>query len=312
VPQPEQFSCGLLEVELSLSFDSSTIATTSGRFQRHGRRLWSLARNAARRSARLPLGPDLRGRPAFVLHRPASCDSIAAMRLLIIRHADPDYENDSITPPGHLEAQAVAARLARERIDRMFVSPLGRARATASYSEQRLGMQAAVLPWTREVPDVGVDLERFGHMAIWDVPGETIFHEHQVFDDAGWLETTHTRKVAAREKYETIIAGSDGFLAGLGFEREGYRYRVTRENHEQVALFCHNGFALTWLAHLLRIPVLLVWNAFWHAPAAITTVLMEQRSEQWALPRCLAVGEVGHLREAGLPVRYRGLLGNNW
>lgn len=30
------------------------------------------------------------------------------MRLYIIRHADPDYPNNTITPEGHLEAQALA------------------------------------------------------------------------------------------------------------------------------------------------------------------------------------------------------------
>ncbi len=29
------------------------------------------------------------------------------MRLYIIRHADPDYPNNTITPEGHLEAQAL-------------------------------------------------------------------------------------------------------------------------------------------------------------------------------------------------------------
>ena len=34
------------------------------------------------------------------------------MRLYIIRHADPDYKNDTITVFGHKDAQALAKRLA--------------------------------------------------------------------------------------------------------------------------------------------------------------------------------------------------------
>jgi probable phosphoglycerate mutase len=33
------------------------------------------------------------------------------MRLLIIRHAEPDYKNNTITPAGHQEARALAQHL---------------------------------------------------------------------------------------------------------------------------------------------------------------------------------------------------------
>jgi probable phosphoglycerate mutase len=47
------------------------------------------------------------------------------LRLYIIRHGDPDYINNTITPQGHLEAQALAKRLEREGITRIYSSPLG-------------------------------------------------------------------------------------------------------------------------------------------------------------------------------------------
>ena len=54
------------------------------------------------------------------------------MKLLFVRHADPDYANDSLTPAGRLEAQALADRLIHEDITEFFVSPLGRAKETAA------------------------------------------------------------------------------------------------------------------------------------------------------------------------------------
>ena len=34
------------------------------------------------------------------------------MKLLLIRHGDPDYENDCLTPVGQREAEALAERIA--------------------------------------------------------------------------------------------------------------------------------------------------------------------------------------------------------
>ncbi|HMP76407.1 MAG TPA: histidine phosphatase family protein [Kiritimatiellia bacterium] len=73
------------------------------------------------------------------------------MRIHIVRHADPDYANDSITPAGHLEARALADRLHAEGINRIFCSPLGRARQTMQYTADRLNLAAEVQDWMQEL-----------------------------------------------------------------------------------------------------------------------------------------------------------------
>lgn len=62
------------------------------------------------------------------------------MRIYLIRHADPDYDNDTIAPRGHLEAQALADRLLRENIDAIYCSPLQRAQHTMSYTQKLTGL----------------------------------------------------------------------------------------------------------------------------------------------------------------------------
>ena len=56
------------------------------------------------------------------------------MRILLIRHAEPDYTIDSITEKGKREAVLLAERISRYDIKDFFVSPLGRARDTAAYT----------------------------------------------------------------------------------------------------------------------------------------------------------------------------------
>ena len=54
------------------------------------------------------------------------------MKILIIRHADPDYALDSLTEQGWKEAELLAQRISAMDIRSFYVSPLGRAKDTAS------------------------------------------------------------------------------------------------------------------------------------------------------------------------------------
>ena len=56
---------------------------------------------------------------------------VIKMRLIFIRHGDPDYKNDSLTDRGKIEAQALVERVSSWEVDKFFCSPLGRARETA-------------------------------------------------------------------------------------------------------------------------------------------------------------------------------------
>ena len=72
------------------------------------------------------------------------------MKLILIRHGDPDYENDTLTPKGRREAQCLAEYLEGTRMDEIYVSPLGRAKHTAGPLLERCGRKAGELEWLRE------------------------------------------------------------------------------------------------------------------------------------------------------------------
>ena len=50
------------------------------------------------------------------------------MRILLIRHAEPDYTVDSLTPKGRVEAELLSRRMIHYDIADFYVSPLGRAK----------------------------------------------------------------------------------------------------------------------------------------------------------------------------------------
>ena len=232
------------------------------------------------------------------------------MRLYIIRHADPDYPNGTITAQGHREAAALAQRLVAERLDRLYSSPLQRALDTARYTQDALGMTPVVEDWMAELSEWHLDQEPWKGLVAWDLPGEIIRGDEVFPSHDTWHRLSHLRDLRLEEKYETLIRDSDDFLRRHGYERAGGRYRLARPHRERIAVFCHNGLALTWLAHLLAIPLTLMWSSFWMAPSSVTTILFDERSPEWAVPRCIGFCDVSHLYAAGLPVQPRGILAN--
>ena len=72
------------------------------------------------------------------------------MKILIVRHADPDYSVDSLTKKGWREAEYLAERLSKLKVKDFFVSPLGRAKDTASLTLKKMQRTAKEYPWLRE------------------------------------------------------------------------------------------------------------------------------------------------------------------
>ena len=72
------------------------------------------------------------------------------MRLILIRHGEPDYEHDTLTEKGWREAACLAGKAKNWNVQECFVSPLGRARDTARDTLAAWGMKEQILPWLKE------------------------------------------------------------------------------------------------------------------------------------------------------------------
>lgn len=232
------------------------------------------------------------------------------MRLYIIRHADPDYPNNTITPAGRLEARALAKRLAREGLTRIYCSPLGRAIDTMRFTAELTGIQPVTEEWTRELSDCTVDVAGWGRLSAWDLPGEVIRGHGSLPTSADWSMVPFLNDPRFRRKFDEVRRNSDAFLERHGYRREGWRYRCVSPNRERIAVLCHGGLGLTWIAHLLELPLPLAWCGMWLAPSSVTTILFDERSKEWAVPRCIGLSDVSHLYAEGLPVQPAGIIAN--
>lgn len=231
------------------------------------------------------------------------------MRLYVIRHGDPDYANDTLTAKGIDEATALAAYLEGEGVRTLYSSPLGRAQATARLTAERMGLPITTEPWTAEL-----SLPRCPNqnLVAWDQHGHIIrkpaYLEHRERGTAvPELMMAHAEIDAMRQ---FVAANADAFFARQGFVREGGVYRVTGRNADRLALFCHGGFGLTLLAHLLEVPLPTMWAAFFLHTSSVTIILFDERTPGIATPRCLGLGMLSHLYATGQTPSRAGIIGN--
>ena len=61
------------------------------------------------------------------------------MKVLIVRHGDPDYDIDSLTEKGWKEVEYLSQKLSKLDVKAFYVSPLGRARDTAAPTLKKNG-----------------------------------------------------------------------------------------------------------------------------------------------------------------------------
>lgn len=228
------------------------------------------------------------------------------MRIIFIRHGDPDYDRDSLTEKGWREAALLAERVSKWKVDAFYCSPLGRARDTASLSLQKMGREAKIEPWLREfyapVKDPVTGEERI----FWDLMPEYWTRIPELHDAERFLDTELMRSGAVREEYARVGAGLDAILKEYGYERDGYFYRVKEHRDDTIVLFCHMGVTLVMMSHLLHISPVSLLHGFFFAPSSVTILTAEEREEGTAWFRCQSAGDTRHLHDGGEPISYMG------
>ena len=217
------------------------------------------------------------------------------MNIILIRHGDPDYVNDTLTKKGRQEAVALAKFLKNIPVKKFYCSPMGRARDTAAPTLSMLDRRAQILDWLHEFPDCVVDPKSGAQHVPWDfLPGEWT-KIPEFYDKDKWYDTDIMKTGNAHEVYDYICSQLDSFLASYGYVREGACYRAVIPNHDTVVFICHFGVMCAILSHLLGISPVLLWQGAICPPTGITRVSTEERVEGIAYFRCNRFGDVSHL-----------------
>ena len=209
------------------------------------------------------------------------------MEIILIRHGDPDYANDTLTPTGHEEAKQLAYFLADKPIDAIFQSPNGRARHTCDYTAKIKGIEPVTLEWLREVGIMR------GKLYLWNAPGTLFLSDSSIPNYEDCLEPDGAMP-EGKAQFKRVSEGFDEVLASYGYIKEGHLYRIESANDKSLAFFCHHGVAVTLLSYLIHWPLPMTFVHSAIDPTGVTRLRMIEH-DGFAHPKMVSFNSLAHL-----------------
>jgi len=215
------------------------------------------------------------------------------MFLYFIRHGEPDYKTDTLTEVGVKQAQLLSERFESIQFDKIFSSPLGRAKQTAQPTCVKQNKKFEELPWLSENA-------AYDAMAV-DFDGKKDW----------WFAVQNTKilKLDGAKKfmppkyldfYNSATSDFDKFLSGIGYKKCDEGYRITDEPCSRIALFCHDGISRILLSYALSIPYHIFCASFAIGHTGVTVLEFASTKDKITAPRCLMFSDLSHLRNAKL------------
>ena len=149
------------------------------------------------------------------------------MRIIIIRHGDPDYEIDGLTEKGKREVEFLRKRMVKEDITKVYCSILGRARLTAQPFLDSLNIKAEYCEWLKEFFDPQVKLPYNKEPSIcWDIMPEYMNTLENIYHPTKWREEEFVKNSTICARYDYVTENLDKVLKEFGYVRDGYNYKV--------------------------------------------------------------------------------------
>ncbi len=213
------------------------------------------------------------------------------MKIVIIRHAEPDYENDTLTDKGFREARMLGEYYKDTKKDVIYSSPLPRAKYTAEALAN--GQEIIIKDYLEEFwHPIHIDgKERHN----WDfLPSEIERHPELVTHD--FLTSDIAKEVDMKGLYDEVIKGFDETLKEHGYERVGSYYKVSKKNDDTIVFVCHLGMMSLLMSRLSGIPYTQIAQYFFVAPTGVTIYMSEEREKGIAQFRCREFGNIDHLK----------------
>ena len=236
------------------------------------------------------------------------------MLLYYVRHGDPIYDPDSLTPLGKRQAEAVAKRLAVYGLDEVYVSSSQRAKETAQPTCEILKIEPIEIDWANESyawRDFAVETDNNGKYWSFQTPSYIkIFNSEEVrcLGDK-WYEHPSFRDTNFGNGIRRIQKESDKFFENLGYkhDRKQHIYLSEKPNDKRIALFAHQGFGLLFLSQLLDEFVPQFTTHFDICHSSVTVIEFKDMGGI-TVPKVLSLGNDSHIYAEGLPTKYNNTI----
>lgn len=235
------------------------------------------------------------------------------MLFFYIRHGDPIYSPDSLTPLGERQAEAAAKRLALYGVDKIYASTSTRAQLTAKPTCELLKKEAELLDFANESHawrELGCwqDSEKTKWNWLMDIPEKRRFLCAPEIIALGqdWYNHPELSEYNYKKGMDRIRNESDKLFATLGYEHitGTGMYKAVKPNNDRVALFAHAGFGLAFMSCLLDIPYPQFSIHFDMCHSGITVINFADNGEGYSIPRIMTYSNDSHLYREGLMVGY--------
>lgn len=236
------------------------------------------------------------------------------MLFYYIRHGDPIYDPDSLTPLGQAQAEALAKRLCLNGLNRVFSSPSNRAVQTAKPTCDLLKKEISLCDWAEE----GLAMQDFGvphpiHGRTWsfyDTDILALFNSSEVraLGDK-WYEHPALTEYHFEKGVKRVDTAVDEFFLSLGYrhDRENTRYEIVQPNRERVALFAHQGFGMCFFSSMLDIPYPIFCTRFDFGHSSMSVINFEDRGG-YVYPQVLQLSNDSHLYREGILTGYHNVI----
>lgn len=193
------------------------------------------------------------------------------MKIIFIRHAEPDYSKDSLTEKGFREAGLLAGRTKNWKVDQFYCSPLGRAQDTARPTLEAHHVtltdffpakapdvirspepgKAIVYPWLREfTAPLPREDHPMGQQIPWDFSPEFLNDNPVLYDRNHWWEAPIIQKAPIKENYDWICTRLDSMLKQHGYVRSGLNYQTGGADPASDSYMRYDGTTLECMKNL--------------------------------------------------------------
>ena len=228
------------------------------------------------------------------------------MLLLYIRHADPIYSPDSITPLGERQAEAIGRRIARYGVDEIYASTSKRAQMTAKPASEMLKKEVVtseIFLEDRVFTDFAIPGENGKRRWFWGIPKMKQLLSSPEVLQLGQEWYKHPELSQFEKGFMRIYDELDEFLLSKGYahERGTGRYKIVEPSKRRTAIFAHAGYGVAFLSCLLDIPFPLVTLHFDLQPSGMIAINFEDSESGYCIPRLLTYSNDAHLYAENIP-----------
>lgn len=220
------------------------------------------------------------------------------MRLILIRHGDPNYELDCLTELGQKQAKITAQRLLKEGIQEVYSSPMGRAKQTAQPFLDASGIKnMQILDFMKEIR-YGLENDLYNQNYSPWAGVDRMANQGEDLQNPNWRSLPLFKDNTATVDIDLVQAASDKWLESLGYKRQGLYYKNIRDDDAQftLALFSHGGSSTALLSRIFNIPFPLLCASLHIPHTGITIIRFDRTPGKVSVPVVELMNDGNHLK----------------